>query len=374
MARIFQFPSRTVAEVSLKNLVKNAVFLRKHSGKELIPVVKANAYGHGMVPISKTLVVKASCRILAVATLEEALELRQVLQDNISILVLSGFLPHQLSAYINHRITPMIHSLSHLKSLVGHRNIPEIHLKVDTGMHRLGLLEGEMGEAIECLTKLRAMLSGLATHFADSESTHSAFTEVQTALFAEIHQTLRSRKLLRPDAHVHAANTGGILKRPPSFTTSVRPGLGLYGISPNVHLGGSKSLFPVLQWKSRVLGIKMLKKNDSVGYGRAYKAVRDERIAFLPIGYADGYPRLLSNRGEVLIGNKRVRVRGRVSMDLTAVDCTSLSGLPEGTSVTLMGGDDREKISAWDLAKWAQTVPYEILCGISGRVPRVYVE
>ena len=123
-----------------------------------------------------------------------------------------------------------------------------------------------------------------------------------------------------------------------------------------------------------MLGLKSLKKNDTVGYGRTYHATREERIAILPIGYADGYPRLLSNRGEVLIGTRRVSVRGRISMDLTAVDSTSIPDLTEGMSVILIGGYGKEKISAWDLACWADTIPYEILCGISPRVPRVYLE
>ncbi len=159
-----------------------------------------------------------------------------------------------------------------------------------------------------------------------------------------------------------------------SVSTAVRPGLALYGVSPNPRWEEANSLVPVLQWKARILCFKNLKRGNTVGYGRTYKASRKERLALLPIGYADGYPRLLSNHGFVILHGKRVPIRGRVSMDLTAVDSTNVTGIREGTVVTLIGHDGKETITAWDLATWAQTIPYEIFCGLSSRVHRVYYD
>jgi alanine racemase len=374
MGTLFQFPYRTVAEVSVARLLKNLVTLRALCQKEIIPVIKADAYGHGMVPVAKALVARGSCHTLSVATLEEAIELRKKIPYAIRILVLSGFLPHQVDAFVRHKLTPVIHSLNHLKSLLNRKTIPDIHLKVDTGMHRLGILPEEMDEAMKTLEKLDEKLSGLATHFADSENLTSTFVDKQIAVFTDIHQALKERKLLHTDAKIHVANSGALLRKKLAMSVSVRPGLGLYGISPNPNLPHSDDLFPVLEWKTRVLSLKSVEKGETIGYGRTYRTKRKEKVAVISIGYADGFPRLLSNEGYVLIGGKRVPIRGRVSMDLTTVDCTSLSGAREGNQVTLIGGEGKSAISAWDVANWARTIPYEILCGISLRVPRVYLE
>lgn len=373
MGTLFQFPYRTVVEISVPSLMKNLYTLRSISQREIIPVIKADAYGHGMLPIGRALLKRGSCHTLAVATLEEAIDLRKHLPHGCVILVLSGFLPHQLDAYGKYRLVPVIHSLNHLRSLQGRKHLPEIHLKLDTGMHRLGLTEDQLGEAIKCLEKMEVKLAGVATHFAESESALSTFVDEQMESFDRMLSRLRDRRLVQTDAKIHVANSGGILRGKWGKSVAVRPGLALYGISPNPRLAHSNELLPILEWKTRILSIKDIRRNETVGYGRTYKAKRKEKIALLPIGYADGYPRLLSNRGEVLVGGKRVSVRGRVSMDLTAVDCT-LTTAKEGSLVTLIGGAGKDYVSVWELANWAETLPYEIFCGISGRVPRVYLE
>lgn len=374
MAILFQFPYRTVAEISLRDLVKNLVTLRMKCKKEIIPVIKADAYGHGMIPVAKALVSRGSARCLAVATLEEALDLRKKLPQGVNILVLSGFLPHQLDAYVKFHLIPVVHSLHHLKSLLGRTALPEIHLKMDTGMNRLGLLDSELPEAIRVLEKLKIKLAGLMTHFAESESATSHFVDTQISAFEGFYRELTMRKLLQTDARIHVGNSGALLRSKLSISNSVRPGLGLYGISPNPRLDAGSDLLPALQWKARVLCLKGISKGDTVGYGRTYKAKKKERLAIIPIGYADGYPRILGNNGEVLIHGKRMRIRGRISMDLTAVDCSNVHGVREGTVVTLIGRDGRDYIGAWDIAHWAGTIPYEILCGLSLRVPRVYLD
>lgn len=374
MGSVFQFPYRTVAEVSLRSLLRNLHVLRQMSRKEVVPVIKADAYGHGMVPIGKALAHRGSCQMIAVATLEEAMDLRKALPRGVAILVLSGFLPHQLDAYVKYRLTPVIHSLNHLKTLVGRRVLPDIHLKLDTGMHRLGILPAQMKETIKVLERLPMKLSGVATHFAESEKIPSNFSDLQIALFEDLLAELREKRLVHTDARIHVANSGGVLAHKLSVSTAVRPGLSLYGISPNDRLPHSTDLLPVLEWKTRILTLKDLPRSATVGYNRTYKLPKREKIAILPIGYADGYPRLLSNLGEVMIAGKRCPVRGRVSMDLTAVDVSHVPHVKEGDAVVLIGREGKHRLPIEELANGAQTIPYEILCGISPRVPRVYLD
>ena len=373
MGTLFQFPYRTVAEISIRAIIKNLVTLRSLSQKEIVPVVKADAYGHGLLPVSQALVSRGSCHTLSVATLEEAIELRKKIPYAISIWVLNGFLPHQLDAYNKYRLTPIIHSLTHLKSLLHHKKLPDIHLKLDTGMHRLGILLEEMPEAFTTLQRIGIKLSGFATHFAESENGISKFVDSKVNTFHSVYQELLHRKLIQTDAKIHIANTGGILRKKLGLSYSVRPGIGLYGISPNPRLASSEALIPALSWKTRVLTLKSIKTGDTVGYGRTYTAKKREKIATHSIGYADGLPRLLSNEGYVILGGRKVAIRGRVSMYLKAIDCTLMPSVREGSLVTLIGKEGKHEITAWDLANWARTIPYEILCGISSRVPRIYL-
>jgi len=374
LGTLFQFPYRTVAEISVRDLVKNLVTLRAMCKKEVIPVVKADAYGHGMIPIAKALVSRGCAQTLAVATLEEAIELRKKFPHAVKILVLSGFLPHQLEAYLKYHLVPVIHSLHHLKGLLGNPRLPEIHLKLDTGMNRLGITPPETDEAMRVLGKLGIKLSGLMSHLAESEVTTSTFSDEQITLFERLHAKFGEARLLHTDAKIHVANSGGVFRNKTSVSTAVRPGLSLYGVSPNPRWDVSQQLTPILNWRARILCIKNLTRGSTVGYGRTYRAKRAEKIAIVPIGYADGYPRLLSNLGQVLINGRRAAVRGIISMDMTAVDCTNIPGVKEGMAVTLIGTDGKETLTAWDLAHWAKTIPYEIFCGISPRVPKVYFD
>jgi alanine racemase len=373
MGTIFQFPYRTVAEVNLRSLVKNLYTLRSESGKEILPVVKADAYGHGIVNVARALVNRGSCRMLLVATLEEAILVREHL-PYVQILVLSGFFPHQLDAYTKFNVIPLIHSLSHLKSLLGRRDLPDIHLKIDSGMHRLGIPLDQMDEALKIVGKLPIKLSGIASHFAEPEDLRSKFTDLQVARFEEVLDECINRRLLQTDARIHIGNTAAALRGKLSRTNAIRPGIGLYGISPNQNLPHSKDLIPILDWKTRILCLKHVAATESVGYGRTYSPKKRERLAVLPIGYADGYPRLLSNRGHVLINGRRCPVRGRVSMDLISVDVTQVPAVREGQAVTLLGSHGKHSLTAWELARWAETIPYEIWCGISSRVPRIYLD
>ena len=374
MATVFQFPYRTVVEISIPALLKNLHLLRGACRMEVIPVVKADAYGHGMVMISKALVKRGGCQMCAVATLEEGMELRKAMSHSAQILVLSGFMPHQLDAYLKYRLIPVVHHLGHLKALSDRRNLPELHLKIDSGMHRLGLLPDEVPEAARLLEKMGQKLAGIASHFAESENPLSGFSDKQGQLFEEAVQVFREQRLLQTDARIHVANSGGILRTKCGSSNAVRSGIALYGISPNPRLARADDLLPILKWKARVLYTKRIPKGGTIGYGRTYRAKREETVALVNIGYADGFPRLLSNRGHVLIHGRRAPVRGIVSMDMIAVGVHHIPGVKEGSLVTLLGESGREKIDAWDVAHWAQTIPYEILCGISPRVPKLYVD
>lgn len=374
MATLFQFPYRTVAEVSLSALLKNVHTLRQFSRREIIPVIKADAYGHGLVPIARTLVTRGSCLTLAVATLEEATELRRRVPHGVQILVLSGFFPHQLEAYTKFRLIPVIHNLLHLKTLLGRKQLPELHLEFDTGMHRLGILPGELDEVIKTLEKLKVKLAGLSTHFAESETLTSPFTDEQIAVFSGIHAALKAGKYLHTDAKIHIANSGAILRGKLWESVAVRPGIALFGVTPNPRLPGSEELVPVLRWKTRILAIKEIKKGETVGYNRTYEAKKKEKLAILPVGYADGYARTMSNKAEVLVAGKRAPVRGIISMDLTTIDVSHIPGVKEGMEVLLLGKAAKDEVTAAELGIWAGTISYEILAGISARVPRVYFD
>jgi alanine racemase len=277
MATVFHFPYRTVAEISLRALLRNLHTLRSISQKEVIPVIKANAYGHGMVPVAKCLANRGSCSMVAVATLEEGIEVRQAVPRGLGILVLSGFFPHQLEAFLKFRLTPVIHNLAHLKSLQGHTELPDLHLKVDSGMNRLGISTKQIDEAIRILSKLPVKLSGLCTQFADSDDLDSVFIDQQTAVFEGVFERLVNLRLLHTDARIHLSNSGAVLRQKAGIATAVRLGISLFGIPPNDRLPHSKSLLPVLEWKTRVLCLKEISKGDTVGYGRTYKANRKEK-------------------------------------------------------------------------------------------------
>jgi alanine racemase len=374
MATLFQFPYRTFEEVNLKHLIKNLYTLRTVSKKEVIPILKADAYGHGVVPVAKALIERGGCEMIAVATLEEGIDLRKKISYSTEILILSGYAPHQIEAYLKYKLVPMIYSLYHLKSLSNRKFLPPFHLEIDTGMHRLGILESEISEAIKIIKKFPEKISGIATHLAESENTVSDFTDVQAKKFSAIVDIFRAEGVLNTDARIHISNSGGILRKIGNYANAIRPGLALFGVSPNPMLEVDPKLVPVLQWKTRIFTIKKISKGETIGYNRTYKTKKSEKIAIVGIGYADGYPRSISNKGSMLVNGKAVPIRGIVSMDLTALDVSHASDAKEGLLVTILGTEGEKEISATDIANWAETIPYEIFCGISQRVPRLYIE
>jgi len=339
---------------------------------KILSMVKANGYGHGATLVAATLVEEGS-DAFGVATLEEGLELRQtgILSP---IIVLAGAYIEQLDQYLKNNLTPAVHELQTLKQMEA--NVRErgatlhVHLKVDTGMGRIGLLATEIDSWLAEIKRLNALkLEGVFSHFSHAESVKGDYTQKQLQVFRSTVDRLRSEDIAPP--LVHLANSAATISLPAAYFDMVRPGLMLYGIYPSTTMTHQVSLRPVLSWQTRILQLKKLPPGASISYGQTFITRRDSLIATLPVGYADGYPRLVSNRGEVLVRGQRAPVVGRVCMDLTMIDVTDIGGIREGDEVVLLGRQGESEISADEMAAWSNTISYEILTSIGARVPRI---
>jgi len=336
-------------------------------------VVKANGYGHGAREVAKALEHEGS-DAFGVATLEEGVELREA-GIRSPIVILAGFYPAQIDQLLRHRLIPVAiepDGLRRLETLARKRGVSlGFHLKVDTGMGRIGFLASEIDSWLPELSRLRSLrLGGLFSHFSHAENVGGIYTQNQLKLFHGLVARLRSAGYYPP--LVHLANSAAVIALPSAYFSMVRPGLMLYGIYPSPGMASQVALKPVLSWKTRVLQLKKIPKGSSISYGQTFVTRRESLIATLPVGYADGYPRLLSNRGAVLVRGKRAPIVGRVCMDLTMIDVTDIRGVQQGDEVVLLGNQGREKLSADEMALWAETISYEIITSISARVPRIY--
>ncbi len=370
----------TVAEIDLSALSANLRLIRKRigPGREILAVVKADAYGHGAVAVSKRLREEGVER-LGVATVEEGAELREA-GITAPILLLGGVFPEDLEGAVAYDLTPVVYRseiLEPLSRVARHtgRRVP-VHVKVDTGMGRVGVPAERAATFIRQVVATEGIvLEGLMTHFAEADLADKSFASRQLALFESLIRDLRKMGIAVPRCHV--ANSAAILDFPSAFFNCVRPGLLLYGCFPSPpegRRGGDPEVQGVLSLKTRILYIKEVPTGTPISYGRTFITRRPSRIATLPIGYADGYSRALSNRGEVLIRGKRVPVVGRVCMDLTMVDVTDALEAGSSDEAVLIGRQGEARIAAEEVAERAGTIPYEILCGIGRRVRRVYVE
>jgi alanine racemase len=343
-------------------------------GIKIFSVVKADAYGHG-APEAAAALAEAGSDGFGVATLEEGIELRAT-GIRSPILVLTAIYPEQLEEFFRHDLTPAVsdlHTLVQLEKLTQKSmRMLRFHLKVDTGMGRLGLLHSEIDSWLPEILKWEALhLGGLFSQLSHAEDAAGEYTQTQIDNFARVIGRLRTAGFNPP--LVHLANSAGIIGVPSAHGTMVRPGLMLYGLYPAPEMARRAELRPVLSWRTRILQLKELPVDSSIGYGRTFTTKRKSSIATLPVGYADGYHRSLSNRGAVLVRGKRAPVVGRISMDLTMTDVTDIRGVSQGDEVVLLGKQGDETISADEMAGWAQTISYEILTSISARVPRVYL-
>jgi alanine racemase len=340
---------------------------------KILSMVKANAYGHGAAAVAQTLV-GAGGDAFGVATLEEGVELRRS-GIGAPILVLAGAYEEQLAEFFAHSLTPVVHDMTRLETLekaVRRRSATlNVHLKIDTGMGRLGLVAAESEAWIPELKNLAALkIEGVFSHFSHAESVDGDYTRRQLEIFNRIVERLRGEQIAPP--LVHFANSAATITLPAAYFDMVRPGIMLYGVYPSPAMAKQIILKPVLAWKTKILQLKKVPAGTSISYGQTFVTNRESMIATLPIGYADGYPRLLSNRGEVLVGGQRAKVAGRVCMDLTMIDVTDIRNVKQGDEVVLLGRQDDAEISADQIAAWASTISYEILTSISARVPRIH--
>lgn len=364
----------TWAEVDLDALAANIHSYRRHVGKgvEIIAVVKANGYGHGAVMVSRTALAAGASR-LGVHRLEEGIELRQA---GISCpILIMGYTPvANAPLVVAHNLTATVTTREFAEALSACAETPiPAHIKVDSGMGRFGLLPGKAADFTAGLSDLRSIkIEGIFTHFATADALDQSYMRQQLAAFKGVLAELESRGLKIPVQH--ACNSAAAMVLPEAHFEAVRPGLSLYGMVPSSEWSPPFSLQPVLSLKSRVVRLSTLAAGSCIGYGRTYVAKEPTRIALLPVGYGDGYHRLISGRGRgaVLLKGKRASILGRVSMDQIVVDVSAIPGVQIEEEATLLGGEGSARISAEEIAGWAQTINYEITTSILPRVKRIY--
>ncbi|MFH1753415.1 MAG: alanine racemase [Candidatus Omnitrophota bacterium] len=365
----------TWAEIDLKAIAHNHAQVRKLVGREakVMVVVKGNAYGHGIVEVSKLLARKGAA-YMGVATIDEALLLRKN-RIKTPILILGSVLPHEVDIALKNNITLTVADEGLLriveKRAKAIKRPAKIHIEVDTGMGRMGVWHED--NALIFVYKAAASkhiyLEGIYTHFS-SAARDNVFTNYQMESFEKILTQLASSGLNIP--YRHAANSIATVNMKRSHLNLVRPGLIIYGMYPKKGLVRFIDLKPALSLKTKIVFIKDVPPGRSISYGRTYTTQSDTRIATLPIGYADGYGRILSNKAEVLVRGERAPVVGKVTMDQTMINVGHISGAKEGDEVVLIGKQGHNDITTERLARLAGTIPYEIVCSITDRVPRIY--
>ena len=364
----------TVAEIDLGALRHNYHALRALAGAaELMAIIKANAYGHGAVAVARALATEG-CTHFGVATIDEARELRSS-GLRARLFVLGGFFAHQTGEIVALDLTPFVFDAALIAPLeaaakaAGRRDFA-IHLKIDTGATRLGVMQSELEAAVRHLHQAPSLrLEGACTLLANAGDPASPITEAQLKAFDAALQTLRAAGFDSLIAHV--SNSAALVLREDCRYNMVRPGLALYGLPPVPAVREKIALVPVMTFKTRVMQVKRVPAGSGVSYGHTFITPRESLIGILPVGYADGYRRGLQHGGEVLVRGRRVPVVGAVCMDLTMVDLTDVPGAAVGDEVILWGRSGEETISVNDVARIAQTISYEMLCTVGRRVPRI---
>jgi alanine racemase len=360
--------TRPTAAVIDLDAIRHNVRLLKPSGSELMAVVKANAYGHGDVPVARA-ALDAGATWLGVAAIEEGAVLRDGGIDA-PVLMLSEFPPGAEREGLAAGLTPTLYTEDGLKALAAaSRDSVGVHIKVDTGMHRVGLSPDRAPEFARAVIDAGLVVDGLWTHFAKAELLADRLSAEQLTTFRHAVRELEGMGV-RP-RYVHAANSAATMALVDAHFDLVRTGIAMYGILPGPDLP-DPGLRPAMSWQSAVTMVKRVARGDGISYGHHYRLDKDSTIATVPVGYADGYSRLLSNRGEVIIRGRRHRVAGAVTMDHLMVDCGD-DPVEPGDTVMLLGSEGDARVTAHDIAGWMGTIPYEVVCGVSERVPREYV-
>jgi len=365
---------KTWAEVDLGNIAYNFKQIKKKVGPQvkILAAVKANAYGHGLVTVSRELE-KSEIDFLGTSSVDEAINLRRA-HLKCPILNLSNLLINEIEPIIKFKITPVIAEIKIARALnkkarAYHRKIP-IHVKIDTGMGRIGVWHKEAGSFIKKLKSLSNLITeGVYTHFPSAEEDKD-FTFEQIKRFNLVVEEVKSFGIW--PKYLHTANSAALIIHKEAHFNLVRPGLALYGIYPNSKFQAELNLKPALSLKTRIAYMKGASKGRSISYARTFFIKRATRIATLPIGYADGYSQLLSNKSRVLIRGKFYPIVGRVCMDQTMVDVGLKDNIKVGDEVVLIGSQKGRTIKVEELARICHTIPYQVLCWISSRVPRVY--
>ena len=372
---------RAWAEVSLSGLRRNVEVIRSLNSEktEIMAVVKADAYGHGEEKIVRCLAEECGIKYFAVSNLDEAVAVRKSAPEA-EILIL-GYTPpeyaHEIAAY---NIIQGVVSTEYALELVKNtKDTIRCHIKIDTGMGRIGLKhdtpEECAGEIEEMMKIDKLSVEGIYTHFAVADSDdpdNIAYTDRQEKFITDTYDVLAGRGIkLR---HLHFMNSAATCYRNNPRSTLSRAGIILYGLHPDVSLEIPAGLEPIMELKAVISHVKTVKAGDCISYGRTFVADREMRIATVTIGYADGYSRLLSSKGEILVHGKRCRITGRVCMDQLMIDVSDVPEAKAGDIVTLIGKEGDERITADDLAQIYGTIGYEVVCGISKRVPRIYIE
>jgi len=369
-------PHRTWAEVNLSHIIHNYEQIKRATGPgvKVLAAVKANAYGHGAVPVSRALA-EAGVDMLGIAALSEAIELREA-GLRLPMLLFGCVLPDGIGEALEHAVsltvcdTDLADDVSEAARRLG--RAASVHVKIDTGMGRIGVRHDEALELIRHVSALEAVsLDGIWTHFPAADETDVSFAHEQLALFGAVVEAMEADGI--PVPLRHAANSGAIAQIPEAHLDMVRPGLALYGYHPTADRVLPLDLRPGMTLKTRISFVKKLPTGASVSYGRTFVTRRPTRAATLPVGYADGFNRLRSNEGEVLVRGRRAPIIGRICMDQCVVDVTDVPEAQLGDEVVLYGTQGAETISVESVAKALGTIPNEVVCAVGARVPRVHI-
>ena len=369
----------TWVEINLDAIAKNVRNIKKLIGekKELMAVVKGNAYGHDILEVSSVVLNNGATR-LALARLEEGIFLRKA-GITVPILILGLTLKQQAELLVSYNITPtvceyeMIEKLS--ESAIKEDKVVKVHLKVDTGMGRIGIFSYDILRFIKRIRALKNVeIEGIFTHFSVADEKDKTYTEEQFRKFMEVLTVLEKEEIRIPIKHV--GNSATLLDLPHMWLDLVRPGISIYGLYPSTEVQKTIKLIPAHSFKTRIIFLKELSMGESIGYGRTYTTnQRRTKVASLPLGYADGYNRLLSNQGEVLVRGRRFPIIGRICMDQCMIDVTNLPQVEIGDEVVLWGRQGQEEITVEEIADKIKTINYEIVhMPDKKRVPKLFIK
>lgn len=366
----------TVAEINLTRLTENYLAIQRHvAPAQVMPILKANAYGHGLVPVAQHL---QTLRVpyLGVAFLEEGILLREA-GITTPILVLGGILGNQVPHFLEHNLTLTASSVEKLNQINdaarGMGVQARVHLKVDTGMERIGIHYYNADLLLEAaLACDHCQVEGIFSHFANADAADRTSAQIQLERFQQV-LSFYERRGLPPPSLRHIANSGAILQLPPSHLDMVRAGILLYGVYPAADIPRTIPVRPVLTWKSRVVYFKVVQPGHPVSYGSTWHSDHMVRVVTVPVGYGDGYFRRMSDQAEVIIRGRRYPVVGRICMDQMMVNIEWETAYNNDEVILLGESENGTTITCEELAEWAGTIPYEVLTNINTRVSRVYI-